>query len=84
MQKTVKMTLKGKNPGNGHVDRIVMNLKKKLTLGGFLTLSCGYIHVYDFYSQTNLLLYISDHWSSGFGFYDTKDHKCVLSGVDAL
>ena len=57
MQKTVKMTLKEKNPGTGHVDRKVMNLKKKLTLGGILTLSCGYIHVYDLYSQTNLLVY---------------------------
>ena len=50
-----------------------MNLKKKLTPGGILTLSWGYIHVYDLYSETRNW-YISqtsgerlqDHWSSGF------------------
>ena len=59
-----------KLPGNGQVDRIFMNLEKKLTPGGILTLPWGYIHVYDLYSQTSLLVYIlgerlQDHWSSG-------------------
>ena len=56
------------------MNRILMNLKKKLTPGGILTLSLGYIHVYDLYSKTRLLVYIfqisgerlQDHWSSGF------------------
>ena len=59
------------NSGNGQVDRIFMNLKTKLTPGVILTLSWGYIHVYDLCSQTSLLVYISgerlhDHWSSSF------------------
>ena len=33
-----------KLPGNGQVDRIFMNLKKKLTLGATLTLSWAYVH----------------------------------------
>ena len=60
MQKTVEMTLKGKTSRNGQVDRIFMNLKKQLTPGGILTLSWDYIHVYDLYSQTSLLINISD------------------------
>ena len=32
MQKTVKLTLKGKSPGIGQEDRIFMNLKKKKNL----------------------------------------------------
>ena len=57
MQKTVKLTLSG----NGKVNRIFMNLKMKLLNPGvILTLSWGYIHVYGFYSQTSLLVYISD------------------------
>ena len=47
MQKTFKITLKGKTEGNGQMDRICMNLKKKLTPGVILTLSWGYVHVYD-------------------------------------
>ena len=43
----------GKNlPVNRQVDRIFMNLKKKLTPGGILTLSSGYIHAHNLYSQT--------------------------------
>ena len=34
-----------------------MNLKKKLNPGVILT--WGYIHVYDVYSQTSLLVYVS-------------------------
>ena len=60
MQKTVKMTRKGKISENGQVNRIFMNLKKKLNPVVVLTLSCGYIHVYDLYSETSLLVYISD------------------------
>ena len=41
------------------MDRIFINLKKKLTSGAILTRSWGYIHVYDLYSQTSLLVYIS-------------------------
>ena len=56
MQKTVKMTLKVKLPGNEHMDRIFIILKKKLTPGGILTLSWSYIyiHVDDLYSQQSL------------------------------
>ena len=54
MQKTIKMTQKGKLSGNGQVNRIFMNYKKKLNPGVVLTLSWGYIHVYDLYSQINL------------------------------
>ena len=48
-----------------------MNLKKKLIPRGILTLSWGDIHVYDLYSQTSLVVYISgerlqDHWSAGY------------------
>ena len=46
MLKTVIMTLKGTNfqeMGNWPF----MNLKKKLNTGNILTLSLGYIHVYD-------------------------------------
>ena len=60
MQKTIKMTQKGKLSGNGQVNRIFMNYKKKLNPGVVLTLSWGYIHVYDLYSQISLLVYISD------------------------
>ena len=42
------------------MDRIFMNLKKILNTGVILTLSLGYIHVYDLYSQTSVLVYISD------------------------
>ena len=55
------------------MDRIFMILKKK-TPGVILTLPWGYTHVYDHYSQTNLLVYVciskisserlQDHWSS--------------------
>ena len=60
MQKTVKMTLKGKKSGNGQMNRIFMKLKKKLNPLDALTLSWGYIHLYDLYIQTSLLVYISD------------------------
>ena len=60
MQKNVKKTLKEKLSGNGQVDRIFMNLKKKLTKGVVLNLSWGCIHVYDLCYQTSLLVYISD------------------------
>ena len=54
---------------------IFMNLKKKLTPVVILTLSCGYIHVYDFCSQTSLLVYTcgSDLRSSG---SLSADHIC--------
>ena len=49
------------------MDRIFINLKKKLPPGCILILSWGYIHVYDLYSQTSVLvhgtgtcIYISD------------------------
>ena len=48
-----------KTSGNGQMDRIIMILKKKLIRGVSLTLPWGYIHVYEHYSQTNLLVYIS-------------------------
>ena len=63
MQKTVKMTLKGKTFrtwASGQNINVFMNLNKKLTPGVILTLFWGYIHVYDLYSQTSLLVYISD------------------------
>ena len=46
-----------------------MNLIKKFTPGFIKTLSLGYIHVYDHFSQTRILVYISgerlqDNWSS--------------------
>ena len=71
MQKTVKMTGREKLSGNGQVNRTFMNLKKKLNPGVVLTLSWGYIHVCDLYSQTSLLVYSSgerlqDHWSSDY------------------
>ena len=61
MQKTVKMPCKGKASGNGQMDRIFMLLTKKLTPGVILVLPWDYIrvHVYDHYSQTNLLVFIS-------------------------
>ena len=46
MQKTVKMTLKGKLSGNGQMNRIFMKLKQKLNPGDVLTLSWGFIHLY--------------------------------------
>ena len=52
MQKTVKMTLKGKLSGNGQMNRIFMKLKKKLNPGDVLTLSWGFINLYDLYIQT--------------------------------
>ena len=81
MQKTVKMTLKGKKlQGNWQVDRIFMNLKKKLTPGSILTLSWGYIHVYMFIVK-QVCWYISQisgerlqsHWSSGWFSHDTTE-----------
>ena len=60
MQKTVKMTLKGKLSENGQMNRIFMKLKRKLNPGDVLTLSWGFIHLYDLYIQTSLLVYISD------------------------
>ena len=42
----------------GQMDKLCMNLNKKLTLGVILTLFWGYIHEYDHYSQTSLLVYI--------------------------
>ena len=60
MQKTVKMTLIGKRSrATGQVDRIFMNLKKKLTPGVILTLLLGYIHVYMAFI-VKLLVYMSD------------------------
>ena len=46
-----------------------MNLKKKLTPGGILTLFLGYIHVYDLYSQTSfkywytVVLWLKTHFA---------------------
>ena len=34
MQKALQMSLKGKTSGNRQMDRIFMNLKRKLTRGG--------------------------------------------------
>ena len=48
--------IEGNKSGNGQMDRILMNLKKEF----ILTLSLGYIHVYYYYTQTSLLVYISD------------------------
>ena len=42
------------------IGQIFMNLKMKLNPGVVLTMSWGYIHVYDLYSQTSLLVYISN------------------------
>ena len=60
MQKTIKLTLKGKPSGNGQVNRIFI-LKKKLNPRVVQTLSWGYIHVhvYNLYGQTSLLVYVS-------------------------
>ena len=60
MWKAVKMSMMGKNSRNGQMDRIFMILKKNLTAGVILILPWGYIHVYEHYSQTNLLVYILD------------------------
>ena len=57
MQKTVKMTVKGKISRKWASG--FMNLKKS-TPRGILILSRGYIHVYDLNKQTSLLVYISD------------------------
>ena len=44
-----------------------MNLKKKLTPVGILTLSLDYIHVYDLvYIYQTLGEHLQDHWSSGY------------------
>ena len=59
MQNYVKISLKGNTSENGQMDIILMNLKTKLIRGASLTLPWGYIHVYEHYSQTNLLVYIS-------------------------
>ena len=62
MKKVVKMSLNGKTSGNGTMDRIFMILKK--APGVIMTLPWGYIHVIlhvcEYYSQTNVLVYISD------------------------
>ena len=42
------------------MNRIFMKLKKKLNPGVVLTLSEGFMHLYDLFIQTNLLVYISD------------------------
>ena len=60
MQKTVKMTERKKLSRNGQVNRIFMNLKKKLNPGVVLNLYKGFIHVYGLYSQTSLLVYNLD------------------------
>ena len=46
----------------GQMNRIFIKLKKKLNPGHVLTLSWGYIHLYDLYIQTCLLVhvYVSD------------------------
>ena len=59
MQKAVKISLEGKTSGNGQIDRIIMILKKKLILGVILTLPWGYINVNYPFSQTILLVYVS-------------------------
>ena len=58
------------------MNRIFMNMKKKLNPEDVLTLSWGYIHLYDLYSK-QVYWYISqisgerlqDHWSSGMGLF---------------
>ena len=54
------------------MDRMFMNLKKKLTQ---VILYWGYIHVYDLYSQTTVFVFmyiqisgerLQEHWSSVF------------------
>ena len=46
----------GKLAGNGQMDRIFIILKNKLIHRAILC--C--LHVYDYYSETSLLVYISD------------------------
>ena len=60
MQKTVKMTRKGKTFRTWASEQNIyeFNLKKKLNTGLVLSLSWDYIHIYDLYSQTILLVYI--------------------------
>ena len=55
MQKTVKMTFKGKTSRQWASGQNIYEFEKekKLSPAGILTLSFGYIHVYD-------LVYISD------------------------
>ena len=60
MQKIVKMTLKGKTSRKWTSGQNIYGIEKESNPGGILTLSEGYIHVYDLYSQTILLVYISD------------------------
>ena len=67
MQKTVKLSLKGKTSGNGRIERIFM-----IGLGVILFLSRDYLFVNDHYSETKLLVYsqmsggrLLDHWFSG-------------------
>ena len=58
MQKTVKMTLKGKTFRKWASEQNIYEFEKEIKTRG----SWGYIHVpvYDLYSQTSLLVYISD------------------------
>ena len=58
MQKTVKMTLKGKLSGNGQRNRIFMKLKKKLNPGDVLTLSWA-LYIYMTYIFKQVDWYIS-------------------------
>ena len=57
MQKTVKMTLKGKTCKKWASQQNIYDLKKKLNPGVprvILNLSWSYIHVFDLYSQTSV------------------------------
>ena len=58
MQKTVKMTLKGKLSGNGQMNRIFMKLKKKLNPGDVLTLSWA-LYIYMTFVFEQVFWYIS-------------------------
>ena len=53
MQRTVKMTLKGKTSRKWTSGQNIYEFEKEINPNEILTLSLGYIHVYD-------LVYISD------------------------
>ena len=60
MQETVKMTLKGKTFRKWANGQNIYDSENKLTQGVHLSLPWNYKHVYDIYSQTNLLVYIPE------------------------
>ena len=58
MQKTVELTLKGKTFRKWASGQNIYEFEKEINPRGILTLSWGYIHVYDLCSQTSLLVNI--------------------------